>query len=77
VAQIKRSVKDAILANFSNYIPHVSEARAYPGGGTVGLQPNPSKYHNRNLKNTELVDIMISNVLRDSCFRKKSATEVG
>jgi hypothetical protein len=38
------------------------------GMGAAWLQPPSQTLHNRNLKNTDLVDIMISKVLRDLPF---------
>jgi hypothetical protein len=39
------------------------------GGEAPGLQP-PKPPQNRNLKNTDFVDIMIANVLRDLPFNQ-------
>jgi hypothetical protein len=38
------------------------------GGGVPGFSPQTPE--NQNLKNTDLVDIMISNVLRDLLFSR-------
>jgi hypothetical protein len=43
---------------------------AHPGREAAGLQPPLPNPQNRNVKNTYLVDIMISEVLRDLPFSR-------
>jgi hypothetical protein len=50
---------------YSNIVGHSGTPR-----GATGLQPPPHTPQNRNLKNTDFVDIMISKVLRDLPFSR-------
>jgi len=42
----------------------MNHGRTQGGGGAAGLQPRQT-FQNRNLKNTDFVDMMILEVLRD------------